>query len=155
MFYVSTDFKFRGHPTCESPADTLTRLQLVGILFYSYHFTFPNCFLGIILKIKMNETVFTNTFFNSEIRIFYQFFIVIINQVITSIGFNLKINVKQLVRSWKPPSTKILNWQNILSCGIVVRVCQGYEILTWHSVLLTLPITFIFCPIMILGKFSK
>ena len=97
------------YPGCDS---------LESYLLYSYHFTFPNGFLGIILEIKMHETVFSNTFFNSEIRIFYQFFIVIINQIITSIGFNFKIDVKQLVRSWKPPSTKILNLQNIISCGM-------------------------------------
>ena len=97
------------HPGCDS---------LESNFFYSYHFTFPNGFYGIILKIKMHETIFTNTVFNSERRIFYQFFIVIINQIITSIGFDLKIDVKQLVRSWKPPSTKILNWQNIISYGM-------------------------------------
>ena len=88
------------------------KLELAGVSSlesYSYHFTFPDGFLGIKLKIKMHETVFTNTLYNFEIRIFYQFFIVIINQIITSIGFNFKIDVKQLVRSWKPPSTKILN----------------------------------------------
>ena len=114
---VSTVWCFLFEPIWNF-ADTLPRLRLVGIFFYSYHFTFPNGFLGIIFKIKMHETVFINTFLNSKIRIFYQFFIVIIIQIITSIGFNLKIDVKQLVRSWKPPSTTILNWQNIISCGI-------------------------------------
>ena len=82
-------------------------------LVNSYHLTLPNFVVCVKLVIKMQVTVFTNAVYHSEMRIFDQFFIVIIINFITSIGFNLKTAIKQFVRSWKSPIAKLLNRSDI------------------------------------------